>query len=189
VTLRSERGFTLLEVLVALTILGLAVVAAIQGFAQGLRLLKLSGDHQRAMLVADLKAREVVSAEELEDQGTEGEFRWHRTMRLLEAPDLQPETGDQPRWRVWEIAVLVRWDERRQVELRTLRTAAVTAAEDATARGEAPAPGTPPPGTPGGLGRPQPGAGVTPGSPATRSGPTPRTTTPSSRSTTPMGRR
>ena len=60
---RRERGFTLLEVLVALAILGLAVVAVIQGFAQGLRLLKLSGDHQRAVLVADQKIREVLAPE------------------------------------------------------------------------------------------------------------------------------
>ena len=49
----NARGFTLLEVLVALAILGVAVVASIQGFAQGLRLLKLAGDHQDAMMVAD----------------------------------------------------------------------------------------------------------------------------------------
>ena len=49
---RADAGFTLLEVIVALAILSLAVVAAIQGFAQGLRLLKLAGDHQRAMLLA-----------------------------------------------------------------------------------------------------------------------------------------
>ena len=44
-------GFTLIEVLVALAILSLAVVASIQGFAQGLRLLRLAGDHQQAMLL------------------------------------------------------------------------------------------------------------------------------------------
>ena len=55
-----EAGFTLIEVLVALAILSIAVVASIQGFAQGLRLLKLAGDHQHAMLLADQKMREVV---------------------------------------------------------------------------------------------------------------------------------
>ena len=59
-----EQGFTLLEVLIALAILGTAVVAAIQGFSQGLRLLKLSGDHQEAVLLADQVVREVVQPTE-----------------------------------------------------------------------------------------------------------------------------
>lgn len=186
---RGERGFTLLEVMVALAILGLAVVASIQGFAQGLRLLKLSGDHQRAMLLADLKAREIVTLEETEDQGTEDEFQWQRSTRLLEAPDLTPEGGTAPRWRVWEIAVRVRWDERRQVEVTTLRTAPVTSAQDATARGEAPAPGTPVPGT---VSRPgsAPGA-TTPGgsTPARRGTSSSRTTSPTGQPTTGSGSR
>lgn len=123
---RRNAGFTLLEVLVALTILSLAVVAAIQGFAAGLRLLKLSGDHQKAMLLADQKAREVVTLEEGNDAGVDNEFRWERTTRLREAPDLAPSLGGPPRWRVWEISVRVQWDERRQVEIATLRTVPVT---------------------------------------------------------------
>jgi general secretion pathway protein I len=122
---RADAGFTLLEVLVALAILSFAVVAAIQGFAQGLRLLKLSGDHQQAMLLADLKAREIVKPEEGRETGTEGDFQWERTTRLLETPDLTP-VGLIPRWRVYEIAVRVQWDQRRQVEVATLRTVSVT---------------------------------------------------------------
>jgi len=37
-----EAGFTLLEVLVAFAILSIAIVAGIQAFAQGLRLLRVS---------------------------------------------------------------------------------------------------------------------------------------------------
>jgi type II secretion system protein I len=117
----GPAGFTLLEVLVALTILSIAVVAAIQGFAQGLRLLKLSGDHQRAVLLADQKAREVVVPEEGQESGVEGDYRWERTTSLVPAPELTPLTGD-PYWRVWQIAVRVQWDARRQVEVATLRT-------------------------------------------------------------------
>jgi len=115
-----QAGFTLIEVLVALAILSLAVVASIQGFAQGLRLLKLSGDHQQAMLLADQKVREVVEFKEGRDNGTEGTLRWERTLRSLETPDLAPP-GSLPRGRVYEIDVRVSWDPQRQVEIRTLR--------------------------------------------------------------------
>lgn len=120
----NDAGFTLLEVLVALAILGTAVVASIQGFAQGLRLLKLSGDHQQAMLLADQKTREIVTPAEGREEGTEGVFRWKRTTALVPAPDLQPPTG-LPVWRVWQISVLVQWDTSRQVEVATLRTTPV----------------------------------------------------------------
>lgn len=122
---RSDAGFTLLEVIVAFAILSLAVVAAIQGFAQGLRLLKLAGDHQRAMLLADEKAREVVTPEEGSEQGTESNFRWERRTTVVAAPDLVPTVG-VPRFRVYEIDVKVSWDERRQVEVNTLRTVPLT---------------------------------------------------------------
>jgi type II secretion system protein I len=118
-------GFTLLEVLVALAILGLAVVAAIQGFAQGLRLLKLAGDHQGATLLADLKAREVVTPAEGREDGVEGAYRWERTIRAVPVPDLEP-AGATPRWRLYEIAVRVGWDGR-HVEVTTLRTVPLSA--------------------------------------------------------------
>jgi type II secretion system protein I len=138
-----QAGFTLLEVLVALAILSLAVVASIQGFAQGLRLLKLSGDHQQAMLLADQKAREIVVPREGHEEGTEGPFLWERTTKVLEAPDLAPN-GTLPLWRVYEIDVRVNWDTRRQVEVRTLRTTPMSAeltAGAAAAAAQAP-PGT-----------------------------------------------
>ena len=121
-TAPGERGFTLLEVVVALAILGTAVVAVIQGFAQGLRLLKVSGDHQQAILLADQKMREVLIPEEEEgNPQEEGDFRWERVIRLIDAPDLAPP-GSPPRWRVFEIVVRVSWDEHRSVEVATLRT-------------------------------------------------------------------
>jgi general secretion pathway protein I len=117
----NARGFTLLEVLVALAILGVAVVASIQGFAQGLRLLKLAGDHQEAMLVADQKLREVVTPEEGRDEGTETHFQWTRTIERVPTPELSDIARPAP-WTVYRIEVHVRWDEHRDIHLATLRT-------------------------------------------------------------------
>jgi type II secretion system protein I len=117
----NARGFTLLEVLVALAILSTAVVASIQGFAQGLRLLKLSGDHQEAMLLADQKVREVTAPVEGSEDGTEARFQWTRTVKRLPTPELEGSARTQ-RWQHFEIDVRVRWDERREVQVSTLRT-------------------------------------------------------------------
>ena len=121
---RGEAAFTLLEVLVALAILGLAIVVSIQGFASGLRLLKLSGEHQEAMLLADLKAREITApTEPARDTGTEGPFTWEREVKQVVTPDLEVD-GQTGRWRQWEVDVHVRWGDHRQVSVATLRTVA-----------------------------------------------------------------
>jgi general secretion pathway protein I len=193
----AERGFTLIEVIVALAILSVAVVACIQGFAQGLRLLKVSGEHQRAALYADQKLREVVVPREgrEEEQDAEAGFSWERTVSAVEIPELTTEPGQESPWRVWQIAVRVRWGERREVEVATLRTVS-TAAEGETETvapgtdGIAPrtGAGTSGSGTTGGI-TPRTGggaqrSGTTPGGRGT-TGTTPRSTTPSSR---PSGR-
>jgi general secretion pathway protein I len=119
---RRQAGFTLLEVLVAFAILSLTVVVAVQGFAQGLRLLKLSGDHQQAALLADQKAREVVLPKEGRESGTEGAFAWERVIKEVPAPELTPN-GQLPKWHVFEIDVQVAWgDSKRTVAITTLRT-------------------------------------------------------------------
>jgi general secretion pathway protein I len=117
-----QDGFTLIEVLIAFAILSLTVVVAVQGFAQGLRLLKLSGDHQRAILIADQKTREVVVPKEGREEGTEGPFAWERVIKPVAAPELQGP-GRPARWHIYEIDVQVAWGEqRRAVSVTTLRT-------------------------------------------------------------------
>jgi general secretion pathway protein I len=118
-----SAGFTLLEVLVAFAILSVAVVAVIQGFAQGLRLLKVAGDHQRAVLLADQKAREVVNPVESHDRGQDGAFDWERTVTIVTTPDLD-RTPATRKWHVYQIDVKVRWGDKRAIEITTLRTSA-----------------------------------------------------------------
>lgn len=129
-----QGGFTLVEVLVAFVVLSLTVVVAVQGFAQGLRLLKLSGDHQRAILIADQKAREVVTPKEGREEGTEGAFAWARTIRPLPTPELEAP-GRPAQWHMYEIDVQVGWGEgRRTVAVTTLRTIAETEEQEAARR-------------------------------------------------------
>jgi general secretion pathway protein I len=129
-----QDGFTLLEVLVAFAILSLTVVVAIQGFAQNLRLLKLSGDHQQAVLLADQKAREVLLPAEGTESGTEGVFTWQRVTREVPAPELTP-AGQLPKWHVFEITVQVAWGEqRRAVAVTALRTVSAADQQKSTTR-------------------------------------------------------
>jgi general secretion pathway protein I len=128
---RGQSGFTLLEVLIAFAILSVAVVAVIQGFAQGLRLLKVAGDHQQAVLLADQKIRELVTVAEGRDQGKEGNYDWERTVTVVPTPDLT-RTQATAKWHVYQIDVKVSWGDKRGVEIVSLRTTADTTTSGST---------------------------------------------------------
>jgi general secretion pathway protein I len=124
--IRSARGFTLIEVLVALLVLSIAAVAVLQLFGGGLRLARASGDRLDAVLLAEARRAEVAgqSLEEGVTEGTEGAYRWAR--RVVVDPDLLPEeqdleSGIGPTLRLARVTVEVRWGRNRHVELVTVR--------------------------------------------------------------------
>ncbi len=120
-----SRGLTLLEVLVALAILGLAIVTLMQLSAQGLRLLRLSGDYQQAVMVADRIARSTDARNEGVETGQEGAFRWERRVRLVSVADeLTPASGPRPK--LFVLSVAVRWGRDRVLEVASLRALADT---------------------------------------------------------------
>jgi len=106
-----SRGFTLLEVLVALAILGLAIVTLMQLSSQGLRLLRLSDDYQQAVLVADRVARATDILREGVVGGGEGRFLWERRVALVPVAEA----------RLYALSVAVRWGSNRALELASLR--------------------------------------------------------------------
>lgn len=118
-----NRGFTLLEVLVATTILGLAIVMLMQLSSQGLRLLRLSDDYQQAVLVADRVVRSVDVPQEGVEVGQEGRFQWERRVVLVPMPEeLTPGAGPKPL--LYALSVAVRWGGSRKLELASLRAVA-----------------------------------------------------------------
>ena len=115
-----SAGFTLLEVLVALVIVGVAVTTFLQLASQGLRLLKLSGEHQEAVLLADRIAREADPSAEDTQTGEESGFTWERRVTLVPvAAELTAPGVRAPL--LFSVTVTVRWGTGRSVELATLR--------------------------------------------------------------------
>lgn len=122
---RSDAGFTLLEVLIAVVILSVAVVTLVQLASQGLRLLKLSSDYQEAVLLADRVARAGEVSIEGVETGHEGRFDWERRATLVAVPDdLAPLGSASPR--LLALSVAVRWGTGRTLEVATMRLAPAT---------------------------------------------------------------
>jgi len=105
-----------------MVIVAVAITTLLQLSSQGLRLLKLSGDHQHAALLADRLLREVEPAGEEVGAGQKGAFAWERRIAIVPvARELSPPSGPTPQ--LYSVSVSVRWAGGRSVEAATLRTA------------------------------------------------------------------
>jgi general secretion pathway protein I len=69
-----QTGFTLLEVLLAVAILGLAVTVIMQQFSAGLRIGRLSRTYTTATIYAKQKLEELQVEEEIEEKEDSGSF-------------------------------------------------------------------------------------------------------------------
>ena len=125
---RGQRGFTLLEVLVAFAILGLALGTLLQTFAIGLRNTALSEEYTQATLYAESILAGLGVEEPLEEGGIGGElddkYAWRGSVALYqepEGPELD-ENGVLP----YHVVVQVFWADEsteRSVSMETLRLA------------------------------------------------------------------
>jgi general secretion pathway protein I len=69
----TAKGFTLLEVLIAMAVLSIALVAVFELFSSGLKGIAASVDYVEAVVKADAKMREILDDENL------GEKSWQET--------------------------------------------------------------------------------------------------------------
>jgi prepilin-type N-terminal cleavage/methylation domain-containing protein len=76
---RNERGFTLLEVMIAVSIMAVGIVGALELFGGSLKLAGDAGKQSRAAVLARALVDEELWRDVLEDgqrSGTEGLFTW-----------------------------------------------------------------------------------------------------------------
>jgi type II secretion system protein I len=117
----SSKGFTLLEILVALAILATAVTIIFQLFSAGLRNIAVSEDAVSAAVRAEAKMREILSNEELaEDSWTETTPDGY-TFAVSITGALQQKTDSLP-VEVLEIDLAITWTKNSKERLFRLKT-------------------------------------------------------------------
>jgi len=119
----SSKGFTLLEILVALAILATAVTIIFQLFSAGLRNIAVSEDVVSAAVRAEAKMREVLSNEELtENSWTETTTDGYTfAVNITEA--LQEKTDSLP-VQVLQVDLAITWtknSKERSLRLKTYK--------------------------------------------------------------------
>ena len=127
---RDDSGFTLLEVLVAFIIAGLALAVLFSGALDGLRSARLSAHYQEALARAQSRLAVIghgtplVDADQQGDDG--GGFHWHTRVTTIATAPISAVGGDQgPRAALHGVEVVISWQSdggNRQVALSSERT-------------------------------------------------------------------
>jgi len=115
------EGFTLLEVLVALAILGIAITVVLQLFSANLRALSNSDDYVSAVIKAEARMREILDDERLTERS------WSETTddgyRVdVSVSDTSKERTENLQVRLLRVDLTLRWTKGTKERSLTLRT-------------------------------------------------------------------
>lgn len=110
---RGRGGFTLVEVVVAMAILGISLVLVIELFSGGLRLGRASEEYTVAAQLARQKIEEIALYKQVEEGIEEGEFdstyRWQVKVKKIDLLLLANETDYKPPADLYQIQVRIIW--------------------------------------------------------------------------------
>jgi len=119
--MKRRDGFTLLEVLVALSILGIALTIILQLFSANLRALSASEDYVSAVARAEAKMREVLDDKDLSEKSwseiTDDGYRMDVSIN-----ETLKDRTDNLQVRALEVALTVYWTRNTKNKSLTLRT-------------------------------------------------------------------
>jgi general secretion pathway protein I len=125
----TRQGFTLLEVLIALAILGIGLTVIIELFSGGLRLGRASAEYTRAVNYARMKMEEVAMKPNIQDGTEEGEFdstyHWQVGVKKMDLLSLGKDITITPPVELFQIKVNVLWksgSKERSAVFETYRT-------------------------------------------------------------------
>jgi general secretion pathway protein I len=108
-----NRGFTLIEIVVALAILGVGLIVIIELFSGGLRLGRISEEYTQAVGLARMKLEEISLAEQLREGSEKGEFnkdfRWQVGVKKVDLLPAEKFPEFRPPVELYQIKVNILW--------------------------------------------------------------------------------
>ncbi|MBU0484148.1 MAG: prepilin-type N-terminal cleavage/methylation domain-containing protein [Proteobacteria bacterium] len=132
--LRDGKGFTLMEILVAMMIVAISITVILQLFSGGLRSGELSKNYLRAVFYAREKMEEILLADLVVGETQAGEladgYRWSAVVEPNRADDVD---NSRAKLMLYSVSVDVNWQEgrhRKHFTLSTLRLGPVIDADN-----------------------------------------------------------
>ena len=124
-----NRGFTLIEIVVAMAILGVGLIVIIELFSGGLRLGRISEEYTQAVGLARMKLEEIFLAEQLKEGSEQGEFnkdfRWQVGVKKVDLLPVEKGLEFKPPVEFYQIKVNIIWksgSKERSTEIESFRT-------------------------------------------------------------------
>jgi general secretion pathway protein I len=110
----SDKGFTLIEVVVALAILGVGLMVIIELFSGGLRLGRASMEYTKAVNYARVKMEETMVKPAIEEGTQEGEsddkiFRWQMGVKKVDLLSIDKSIDYKPPVELFQVKIDVFW--------------------------------------------------------------------------------
>lgn len=111
---RVDKGFTLIEVIVAFAILGVGLTVIIELFSGGLRLGRASIEYTKAVNYARMKMEEIAVKPSIEEGTGEGEsddkaFRWQVGVKKVDLLPIDKSVDYKPPIELFQVKVDVFW--------------------------------------------------------------------------------
>jgi general secretion pathway protein I len=111
--IKFSKGFTLIEVVVALAILGVGLAVIIELFSGGLRLGRTSEEYTKAANYARMKMEEIASQKNIEEGMEEGEFdgafRWQVNVKKMDILPIEKNSDFKPPVELFQVKVNILW--------------------------------------------------------------------------------
>lgn len=108
-----ESGFTLIEVMVALAILGVGLIIIFELFSGGLRLGRASEEYTKSVNYARMKMEEILIKQVVEEGVEEGEFddtfRWQIGIKKMDVLPGEKSAEFKPPVELYQLKVVILW--------------------------------------------------------------------------------
>ena len=110
----TTTGFTLIEVVIALAILGIGLTVILELFSGGLRLARTSEEYTKAVNFARMKMEEVTSQQKIEEGSDEGKcdddaFHWQVEIKKTDLLLIEKDSDFKPPIELFQVVVDILW--------------------------------------------------------------------------------
>ena len=119
--MKAARGFTLIEILAALTLIGIAVVYLVQLFSANLRTVGTSRDYMEALTRAEAMMRGITERDRIEETSWQEETEQGYRVSVSVSEDEKERTEDLP-VKLLRIEMTFSWETASRKKSLTLRS-------------------------------------------------------------------